>query len=240
MCRRQGVILFLFLNFCFSESWSQDGVQAANESYVKLYNRMQFLQEEVLRLQGEVDKLRNQADILKKQHLQDYIDLDKRLRALESGVSAAKVAQPQQAPEPGVMKGRAPKVASKGVDSYAQYKLAYSLIKDKKFSEAKEAFDQFIADYPNDQLVANCYYWLGELYILDKNPAQAEKAFNLIVDRYPQHNKTPEAMYKLGRLYFDAGDKKKARQQMERVLELYHGKSINAVRLANDFLKTHY
>lgn len=44
-----------------------------------------------------------------------------------------------------------------------RYQEAYSLIKNKDYKNASEAFEKFITDYPNTDLSGNAYYWLGEI-----------------------------------------------------------------------------
>lgn len=220
----------------------------ASESYLKLYHQMQLLQEEVMRLQGQVDRLVRQNEKLRQKQKDDYLELDQRIREL-NGANGAGPDNEQVVPAVDSHSEAKPassaiapvkSAASSHESSFSQYKHAYSLIKEKKFTQAKMAFKQFIQQHPNDQLVANCHYWLGELYILDGNKAEAYRSFETIISHYPNHNKKPEAMYKLGRLYFDEGKKDKAKQQMELILQAYQGKAINAVRLAGDFLKNHY
>jgi tol-pal system protein YbgF len=236
----------------------------SNESYIKMYHQMQFMQEELMRLQGKIDHLENDLKKLKKQQVDDYVGLDKRIQDIQlnqtvtssaaipvkkplatpvkPSVKKASLQKPKIAPEVEAQKKQPKETPSapKAIDKKAQYKAAYSLIKEKKFDQAKTAFLAFVNDYPADRLVANCYYWLGELYILDGNLKESEKMFNKIVSDFPNHNKKPEAMYKLGRLYFDRGEKTKAKKQMQSIIDAYQGQNINAVKLAKDFLNKHF
>lgn len=248
---------------CFFLGLGQLAV-AQNESYIKMYNQMQFMQEEMMRLQGKIDHLENDLKKLKKQQVDDYVGLDKRIQDIQlnqtitssaaipvknplanpAKLSAEKTPQqkPKVAPKVVDHKKQSKETPStpKTVDKSAQYKAAYSLIKEKKFNQAKTAFLAFVNDHPKDRLVANCYYWLGELYILDGNLKESEKMFNKIVSDFPNHNKKPEAMYKLGRLYFDRGETTKAKKQMQSIIDAYQGQNINAVKLAKDFLNKHF
>jgi tol-pal system protein YbgF len=48
----------------------------------------------------------------------------------------------------------------------ATYQDAYSLLKEKKYKQAQEAFAAFVAAYPTSDLTGSAYYWLGETYFL--------------------------------------------------------------------------
>ena len=48
----------------------------------------------------------------------------------------------------------------------ATYQDAYSLLKDKQYKQAQEAFSAFVAAYPNSELTGSAFYWLGETYFL--------------------------------------------------------------------------
>lgn len=205
--------------------------KVANASYVKMYNQMQYLQEEFFRMQGKVEKLENELKLLKQQQLKDYINIDKRLQALPQK-SLQVTPQSNQPTKPPAQ----PIVA----DLYVEYKKAYALVKDKKFTAAKKAFNEFITQHSKDPLAGNAYYWLGELYIIDKDFKQAKYCFNKIIKDYPSHNKVPEAIYKLGRIAYDQGDKKLAKKKMQQILEQYKGKKINAIKLAENFLKNNF
>ena len=247
--------LLALFSFFSHLSFSQN---ETNDTYIKMYHQMQFMQEELMRMQGKIEHLENDLKKLKKQQLDDYVGLDKRIRGLKPTPSAIstppikKSAQgkpidiPVNKTIPKVKSDTAPSKPTVAapkkpeIEKGEQYKAAYTLIKEKKFDEAKLAFLAFIKDHPKDRLVANCYYWLGELYILEGSLNESEKMFNKIVADFPDHPKKPEAMYKLGRLYFDRGDKEEAKRQMQRVVDTYKGQNINAVKLAKDFLDKHF
>ena len=65
------------------------------------------------------------------------------------------------------------------------------------YQEAIEQLNTFTKLFPNDPLVSNAYYWIGEsLYAL----GQFEDSiyiFNLVINKYPNSNKKEASYYKL-------------------------------------------
>lgn len=76
----------------------------AGDSQLELVNRIEQLQQDVLRLRGEVEDLSHQLETSKRQQKDMYLDLDRRLQALATPppapVAAASDAPPTEAPAP--------------------------------------------------------------------------------------------------------------------------------------------
>jgi len=222
---------------------------------VELYQQLQALQQEVMTLRGTVEEQGHQIEVLRKQGLDRYNDLDRRLSGGQAqGASAPAAAIASQEDAAGAAAGEsngnaaaeagaanaapAPTPASEAQpEEYEAYKQAYAKVKSQDFSGAIKAFSAFLASYPNSTLAPNAYYWLGELHLQtppDLNAAQ--QAFTKVVGDYPQNNKAPDALYKLGKVYFLKGDKTKSRQLMQQVIDDYGSSGSSAPQLAKQFL----
>lgn len=105
----------------------------------------------------------------------------------------------------------------------AEYQAAYALLspQQRRYREAAEAFDNFIAKYPDDQLTPNAHYWLGEAHYVSENNAGALKEFKQVIERFPNSSKAPGALFKIGRLQQAAGDGKAATASYRRVIADY-------------------
>ncbi|CAA0078914.1 Cell division coordinator CpoB [BD1-7 clade bacterium] len=239
---------------------SSDERSTANRVNAQLFSQLQLLQEEVMRMQGMIETQQHQIEQLKKQHLDDFVGLDKRLTELSqarsnvvapsiatAGAIAAGSVSSTNAANTSAGTTTASVVGSTTDGSTAEnnqdraaYRQAYDLIKQKKFGDAKTAFESFIINYPNSIYAGNALYWLGELYILDANYPAAQKSFQTIISKYPTHAKVAEAHYKLGKVYFDQGKKDDAKQEMEFVITNFQGKADHVVSLAKSFVEKHF
>ncbi len=79
----------------------------------------------------------------------------------------------------------------------AFYQKGRLLFLQEMYQEAIEQLNTFTKLFPNDPLVSNAYYWIGEsLYAL----GQFEDSiyiFNLVINKYPNSNKKEASYYKL-------------------------------------------
>lgn len=223
---------------------------------VELYQQLQALQQEVMELRGTVEEQGHQLETLRKQGLDRYNDLDRRLGggAQPQAAAPATPAVPQEddaaangganGAEAGAINAAATPAAPTSEaqpEEYEAYRQAYAKVKTQDFSGAIKAFNAFLAAYPNSTLAPNAYYWLGELHLQappDLNAAQ--QAFTKVVGDYPQNNKAPDALYKLGKVYFLKGDKAKSKQLMQQVIDDYGSSGSSAPQLAKQFLDQNF
>jgi tol-pal system protein YbgF len=56
----------------------------------------------------------------------------------------------------------------------------------------------FIDTYPDSELTANAYYWLGESYYVTQNYRVSLDAFQTLLKKYPDSQKAPDALLKTG------------------------------------------
>ena len=78
-----------------------------------------------------------------------------------------------------------------------QFQSAFDNIRGKNWNEAKSQFEDFIENFPENQLSGSAYYWLGELYILEKKFRDSALVFAEGYQKFPQSIKAPDMLYKL-------------------------------------------
>ncbi len=189
-----------------------------NALMTELLLQVEQMQAEVSLLRGIVESQAYEIKRLNQESEARYLDIDRRLAA----VMTAPVAEPQQEP-----------VAS-GQDAY---NAAMTLVREKKFDQASDAFDDFVATWPEDNLVANALYWSGEVYLVRREPAKAAERFKAVIDGYPEHVKTADATYKYAMTLHKMGDSQSASQWLESLISQYRGKADTTVALAEAYLK---
>lgn len=217
------------------------GNQAAG-NLGNLVLQVQQLQQEVMTLNGRLEEQAHEIRTLKEQNLQRYLDLDKRLSENAASGTSAPVATPARtvATPPPPVDNRSATDALPG--EKGAYDTAYSLVAAKRFAEATEAFTQFLQDYPDGRYAPNAHYWRGELELVSEPPdlESARQSFALLISAYPNHAKVPDAFYKLGRVHYLKGNREKAREYLNLVIEQYSAINHPAVKLAREFIAENY
>jgi len=103
------------------------------------------------------------------------------------------------------------------------YLKAFGLYSANNFSEAVQAFDQFIKDNPSNDYVPNATYWIGECYYSNSDLSKALVAFQKVLEGWPRHPKASDALLKIGYSYTALKQQDKARAAFEGLIRNYPG-----------------
>lgn len=209
---------------------------APAENVAGLFNQVQQLQQEVMRLNGLVEEQAFELRTLKEQSLERYLDIDRRLAG---GAAAGAMTTGGDVSAGGAAvlgSGLGSREAAEQPGEAEAYQAAYALVRGQEFDNAVTAFTGFLRSHPDGRYAPNAHYWLGELYLVvdPADPEAARQAFMLLLQQYPDHTKVPDALYKLGRVQFMKGNRPGAREFLDRVIREYPSSS--AARLASDFI----
>lgn len=228
-------------------------VGSASGNAGQLLLKVQQLQQEVMRLNGMVEEQAHELRTLKAQSLERYIDLDRRLGLLAGGTgepaaepatgpSASSAPSVEKAPQRSSPVAPAPAAAAAQPGEAEAYQAAYALVRSQQFNRAVAAFQQFLQDYPSGRFTANAHYWLGELYLVTSPPdtEAARQSFMLLLDMYPNDSKVPDALFKLGRIHYTKGNRERAREFLDRLINEFGSSNSAAVKLAQDFISENY
>lgn len=77
------------------------------------------------------------------------------------------------------------------------YNAAFKALNDGSYDQSASLFAEFIAKYPDDSLLGNAYYWLGETHYVQKNYSSAAEQFRLGFEKMPEGPKAPDNLLKL-------------------------------------------
>lgn len=181
-----------------------------------LYYQLQVLQAELRDLRGELEEQKYLLQTLERDHQDRYVELDKRLSSLNEDP----LAQFSQtgAPSPRTEFVKDSPAVSKGSER-DQYGVAIDLMRARKFQEAISSFQALIETFPNGRYTANCFYWLGELFVATGDKELGRQNFMQVINLYPDNQKVPDALYKLGRIYIDLGDMDIGQRYLSQVIE---------------------
>jgi tol-pal system protein YbgF len=79
-----------------------------------------------------------------------------------------------------------------------EYDMAYGYVLHKDYSLAEQAFRDFLKKYPNEQLVPDANYWLGESLFQQQRYRDAAESFLNVSTKYERSGKAPDALLRLG------------------------------------------
>ena len=91
-----------------------------------------------------------------------------------------------------------------------EYDLAYGYVLRKDYALAEDAFRSFLSKYPDDRLVGDATYWLGESMFQRQRYRDAAEAFLNVSTKYESIAKAPDALLRLGQSLAALGEKEAA------------------------------
>jgi tol-pal system protein YbgF len=201
----------------------------------QLFDLLEQLQDEVRRLTGEVELLGYELTHLKQDEKDRYIDLDRRIIALNQRKGEAPKYSVTPIANTTAIVPRAPASSKKNVESNLlapptpvkatntetekmAYKAAFELIKSRQYEQAKLALQSLINEFPTGTYTANSYYWLGEVLLVQSEYIKAAESFDKVISDFGKHRKVPDALYKIGVAYNKMEQKEKAKTYFQRVI----------------------
>ncbi|MCP4877041.1 MAG: tol-pal system protein YbgF [Gammaproteobacteria bacterium] len=222
-----------------------------NRAMLEMIQQVDQLSEEISLLRGEVEVQTNDIGEIKKRQRELYLDIDRRLRELESG-AAARAPAPQTS-VPAVTGNSQPVVPSVEAtvpqpitnsttasasqtpsvtqsEERAAYQSAFDKIKEGRYKNAKTELNAFLKKFPNSSYAGNVQYWLGEVHFATRNFDQGIVEFSKVVNDHPGSNKVPDALLKLGYTYYELKQFPKAKSILQDLGKRYP--NTTAARLA--------
>lgn len=112
-------------------------------------------------------------------------------------------------------------IEDSGAAKNSLYSYAIELNRQRKYSEARAKFQEFIKKYPKDQLAGNAQYWIGETYYSVNDMKNAMTSFQDVLNKFPKSNKIPDAMLKIGYVQEKQGKKQEAIATFQNLLKKY-------------------
>lgn len=195
-----------------------------NLGLFELVNQVEQVKQQLADMRGQMEVLSNQIATIDKKQRDFYLDLDSRLKRLETGgapaadagAAAAAAATAAKAP-PLDAKQAAKRAAAEKRD----YDAANARFKKGDYAKAIAAFQAFIDTYPDSQLAASAQYWIGLAHYNLRNLQAAMAAQQGVLEHYPDSPKVPDAMLTIAAIQSDQGESGKARDTLEDIIARY-------------------
>lgn len=204
-------------------------LDALGKNQLDFANQIEVLRADVARLNGQIEVLSHSLEAAHKRQQDFYVDLDNRLRKLESTAVAVSEAGTSAPTVPS-----APKADPQA--EMRDYEVALGLFRETHYKEAQTAFETFITKYPESSLQPSAYYWLGSSLYQQKGFLGAAANFGKVAANWPNDSKAADAMLQQANALVAAKDVNGAIKVLETVVEKYPTNP--AVETARARLKT--
>lgn len=110
-------------------------------------------------------------------------------------------------------------VATAPGDPQDLYEAALRQFRRGSYGTAREALDQFIAEYPNHELAPDAQYFRAESFAEEGDAEMALNEYARVLELYPNSRRAPTALYKSGLLELRRGNVDDARTFFNRVVQ---------------------
>ncbi|MDR2015779.1 MAG: tol-pal system protein YbgF [Azoarcus sp.] len=200
----------------------QSRLETVSNGQFELANQAEEMRAEVARLRGQLEVLLNEIETLKNRQRDFYIDLDSRMRQLETNA--------QQTTAPAQTSG-----AGDGGGN-GSYEAALGLLKEGRTAEALAELDTYINNHPDSDNLPEAHFWAGTAALQTKNVAAANKYFNIVLGRWPKSAVAPDAMLGLANGQLAINDRRNARLTLQSLINRYP--SSNAAITAKQHLSS--
>jgi tol-pal system protein YbgF len=220
--------------------------QVKGQGLADIANQLQLLQADVAKLRGQVEVVTYELEQSQKRQRDLYVDLDTRMRKLESaatersapptpgapaepgtpGAPPSEPAAPPPAaatvPPPGPVAALPPaRNPADGVAEQRAYDAALDHFKRGDYAGAINAFNGFLKSYPRSPLASSAQYWLGNAQYARRDFRGSIATQRQLLKDYPDSGKAPDALLNIASAQADMGDSAAARRTLEQLIRDY-------------------
>lgn len=163
-------------------------VKKQTMSMLDLQAEFDALREELRKLRGQNEELVHGLQDAEKRQKDFYVDLDTRLRNLETAEAAAREA----AAAASVSASTDP---NDPASENRAYENAYAVFKRGNYADAIKSFRAFLQQYPDSAHAPNANYWLGNAQFSLKEYKGALGTYQGLLKQFPDTPKAPDAYF---------------------------------------------
>ena len=203
------------------------------------------IREELRNLRGEIERLQFEIESSGQRTKDLFLDLDRRVQALEGGGAAVSGGTPPRgviggagtvpSSSPGTLAaaGSSQATAASAEEERA-YLETFDLLEKGQYDQAISGFKQMLQQWPQGRYADNGWYWMGDAQYVKRDYASAAKSFQTLVTQFQTSPKVSDGLLKLGLCQAELNQISAARQSLLRVVKEFP--STNAANLAKQKL----
>lgn len=180
-------------------------LEASSRGQLELASQNELLKAEISKLHGQIEVLLHEMESLKQRQRDFYVDLDNRVRQIESSRTASVPPTPSADP----------------AAESAAYETALNLLKEAKYKDALTGFEQFISQHPRSPLLPGAHFWAGNAALQAKEVATASNYFNAVLTNWPRDPVAPDALLGLANSQQALGDAKSSQETLKKLVERF-------------------
>jgi tol-pal system protein YbgF len=219
--------------------------QLKSQGLVDLFSQVEQLKADLSRLRGQVEVMTYELEQSQKRQRDLYVDLDTRLRKIESAAAPAAGTPDANPPNAGgTGTGAAgggvaqadtgtgtnaggntgtmpPRNPADAANEQRAYDAALDRFKRGDYAGAITGFTTFVKSYPRSPLAASAQYWLGNAQYARKDYRASIQSQRQLILNYPDNPKVSDAMLNIASAQADMGDTAAARRTLEDLMAKY-------------------
>lgn len=215
--------------------------QVKGQGLADLSNQVQGLQSDLAKLRGQIEIVTYELEQSQKRQRDLYVDLDTRLRKIETSAAAAEKAAganaalaapgapPAEAPAPpAVVPPPGPVATSppvrnpaEGIAEQRAYDGALDQFKRGDYAGAIAGFNGFLKSYPGSPLASSARYWIGNAQYARRDYRGSIATQRQLLKDFPDSSKAPDALLNIASAQGDMGDSAAARRTLEGLISRY-------------------
>jgi tol-pal system protein YbgF len=203
------------------------------QGLLDLLRDVEQIKADIAKLRGQYEVLSYELEQAQKRQRDLYLDLDSRLRKLETASGAGAPAASASPPAEGLPATNAGPAASTGgpqgplaaaanvVTEQRAYDAALDQFKSGNYAAAVASFQAFARANSRSPLAPSALYWAGNAQFALKDYRAAIATQRQLVATYPDSQKVPDAMLNIASCYVELGDAPGSRRTLQDLVAKY-------------------
>ncbi|WP_237073329.1 tol-pal system protein YbgF [Prosthecochloris sp. GSB1] len=215
--------------------------QTGGES-AEVYSEVQQLREEVSRLQGTIEELRNKLGTSGQTPETAAVPGSQTPSGTPGALETVSLPPDetvvrndsvQAMSDPASPSTAFP--AGSATDDQGLYNAGVGYFEKYDYATSRKEFSLLIDNYPSSPLADDAQYYIAETYYNEKWYEKAILEYQLVIEKYPKGDKRPAAYFKQGLAFENIGDSTNARVRYRELVQLYPAS--NEARIVKDKLQ---
>lgn len=206
------------------------------QAMIELQSQIESLNAELRKLRGQNEELVHNLQDAEKRQKDFYVDLDTRIRQMESAAPVAPIGAPDLTPSPKAKESSPPAEDALILENRA-FEAAYGSLKAGSYQKALDAFEAFLKKFPDSVHGPNVHYQMGNAYFEVNEYKSALDSYQTLVRKYSYSPHMADAMLGVAACQQKLDDKVEARKTLQQVIAKYPGSP--AADTARKRLKTY-
>jgi tol-pal system protein YbgF len=198
-----------------------------------LLRDLEGIKSDIAKIRGQIEVLTYELNEQQKRQRDLYVDLDSRLRKMESSAAAtnAPPADPNAPPPASLANAQAtnasppppavPAITPVSAQEQKSYDAALDQFKRADYNGAITSFQNFVKTYPRSLLASSAQYWVGNAQFARKDYRAAVASQRTLIQQWPDSPKVPDALLAIASAQSEQGDNASARRTLEELMAKY-------------------